>query len=295
MSKLTVHSNGAGQDSKAILVKLIHDPVFRKKYAPNDLIVVTSDTGNEHQETAEEIEIMRQMCMDACIPFFFIDCHSKYFTGDWRGGYINFLRSGNRIGSKAFPKTCTDKLKIQPIYKFLEDYVHETYSTEQHGRKSALKEFAKTHGKIDVLIGIAKGEEKRVADPDTGPKWMQESINRVYPLIDEGLDRAGCHDVIESYGHNIPIPSNCILCPWMSEQELLYLYMVNPGWYYTWVELEKKKLEANRHKGAKNMGVWGVKTLPEKLEEAKKKFAHMTIDDLKEYKFSHGHCVKSKY
>ena len=28
---------------------------------------------------------------------------------------------------------------------------------------------------------------------------------------------------------------------------------------------------------------------------AKKKFGHMTYDELHEYKMSHGHCVKSKY
>lgn len=43
------------------------------------------------------------------------------------------------------------------------------------------------------------------------------------------------------------------------------------------------------------MGVFGKKLLPEILEEAIKEFGHLTDAELKEYKMSHGHCVKSKY
>ena len=294
MATLTVLSFGGGQDSTAILYKFIHDESFRAKYAPCNFIVVMADTKNEHKETNLHVESTRILCDKNFIPFYLID-PEQYASGDWKGGYVSFLEKGNRIGSKCFPKTCTDNLKIQPIYKFLEDYVHSYYATERVGRKMAIKEFVRGSGKIDVLLGIAAGEEKRASTNEESPhKWMRECINKVYPLIDLNMDRQACQDYIAKEGYIIPPPSNCILCPFMSYQELLYLARYNTPWYNKWVELEQNKINANSHV-ENNMGVWGKKLLPEALALAEKKFGHMTYSDLKEYKMSHGHCVKSKY
>lgn len=294
MSKLTVLSFGAGQDSTALLYKLLYDVEFRVKYASGNLIVIMADTRNEHHETnIHRIEIQK-LCDKHMIPFYFIS-PEQYASGDWKNGYVSFLEVGNRIGSKCFPKTCTDNLKIKPIYKFLDDYVHAFYKTERVGRKMAIKEFCRNHGKIDVILGIAKGEEKRASTNEESPnRWMRDCINKVYPLLDLGMDRQACQDYIDSVGHVIPPPSNCILCPFMSYQELLFLSRYNYGWYLKWVELEANKIKANKHI-ENNMGVWGTKLLPEALKIAEEKYGHMSYTELKEYKMSHGHCVKSKY
>ena len=292
---LTVLSFGGGQDSTAILYKLIYDEEFRKKYAPDLLWVVMADTMNEHKETYTHLGWVKETCRAHGIPFVLIN-PMGWTSKSWEKGLINFYEIGNRIGSKCFPKTCTDNLKIKPIYNWLDAAIHKQFMTEKVGRKAAIKEFARESGKVNVLIGIAKGEETRASTNEESPhKWMRESINKIYPLIDEGMDRQACHDYIESVGHDIPIPSNCVLCPFMSEQELLYLYRELRPWYDKWVKLEQNKIDANLHVGDKNMGVWGAKLLPEKLKEAEKKYGHMTVEELREYKMSHGHCVKSKY
>ncbi len=294
MSKLTVLSYGAGQDSTAILYKMIYDREFRNKYVPEDLIVVMAETGNEHPETEDHVEFTRGLCKTNNIPFYHLGYN--YTPDGWKGGLIKFYERTSTVGSKAFPKTCTDKLKIQAIYSFLEQYVHKTYKTVAFGRKRALKEFANKYGKIDVLIGIAAGEEKRIAVDGSSPnKWMNLAIRRIYPLVDLGMDRGACQKYMSMIGMPIPIPSNCILCPFMSKQELLYLSLAYPEWYLKWVDLEQTKIDANKHMGAKNLGVWGKKLLPEILKEAQEKFADMSFEDLKEYKMSHGHCVMSKY
>jgi len=294
MQRLTVLSFGGGQDSTAILYKLVYDKEFKSKYAPNDLVVIMADTRNEHFETNSHVHECRVFCNTHNIPFFFI-LPEEYASGDWKDGYVSFLEKGNRIGSKCFPKTCTDNLKIKPIYKFLEDYVHKTYNTDKVGRKRAIKEFASKYGKIDVILGIAKGEEKRASTNEESPHvWMRSSINKVYPLLDLGMNRQDCQNYIDSVGHIIPPPSNCILCPFMSYQELLYLARYMTPWFNKWVELEANKIKANSHV-ENNMGVWGKKLLPEALKIAESKFGHMTYSDLVEYKMSHGHCVKSKY
>jgi len=293
-TKLTMLSFGGGQDSTAILLMLIHDKAFREKYAPGKLIVVMADTRNEHHDTNIHVDKCWDLCDKHDIPFYMVK-PLEFASGDWKEGYVSFLEKGDRIGSKCFPKTCTDNLKIKPIYKFLERYVHLYYKTKKEGRKESIKEFASKYGKIDVLIGIARGEEKRASTNEESPhKWMRDSINKVYPLLELGMDRQDCQNYISGTGSIIPPPSNCILCPFMSHQELLYLARYKKEWYLKWVQLEANKIKANSHV-ENNMGVWGKKLLPEVLKIAEEKYGHMSYEDLVEYKMSHGHCVKSKY
>lgn len=303
--KLTLLSYGGGQDSTAILYRLIYDPEFRKKYAPDDLVVVMADTCNEHHETYEQVKHAEWLCEQHKIPFIFLQ---EYATGDWKKGLIAFYEAKSTVGSKAFRKTCTMRLKINPIYNWLDEYLHERYGTSVSGKKKAIRQFALEHGKIDVIIGIAKGEEKRAGtNEESKDRWMREAINKVYPLIEIGWGRKECQEYIALTGHDIPLPSNCILCPFMSKQELLYLYRVMPEWYYKWVQLEENKIKKFMHEGDRtktlkgngelgdNLGVWGKKLLPEILKEAQEEHGHMTDEELHEYKMSHGHCVKSKY
>lgn len=290
-------SFGGGQDSTAILLKLIHDRSFRQLYAPEDLIVVMADTANEHDETYHHVQEMQYLCQVHDIPFFLITGEMGFTSPSWSQGLVGFYELKNTIGSKAFPKTCTDKLKITPIYNWLGQYIQKTYGIEKTGRANIIREFAQQYGKVTVLLGIAKGEESRASTNEDSPsKWMRESVNKQYPLIDLGMDRQACQDYIEETGYAIPIPSNCILCPFMSYQELLYLKRNMPAWYDKWVILEQNKITANSHiDPSRNLGVWGAKRLPEALQIAEEKFGHMTNEELREYKMSHGHCVKSKY
>jgi len=45
----------------------------------------------------------------------------------------------------------------------------------------------------------------------------------------------------------------------------------------------------------KNYGVFGVKSLPVKMAEAADKFADWSDDRVREYRYSHGHCVATSY
>ena len=292
---LTVLSNGGGQDSTALILKSIHSSEFRSKYIKGDFLIVMADTGNEHPETTEYRYQIEKLCKDHQIDFIFLDLSYNYTSPSWTGGLVKFYESGNRIGSKAYPKTCTDKLKIVPIYNFLDEYIHAKYETKKVGRKAAIKEFVGSGGKINVILGIAKGEECRASGNEESPhKWQRDCINKVYPLLDMGMNRQACQDYISEY-MEIPMPSNCILCPFMNEIELLYMYRFNRVWYNKWVYLERNKIQANLHMEDKNLGVWGRKLLPEVLGEAQAKHGTMTDLELREYKMSHGHCVKSKY
>lgn len=303
---LTVLSMGAGQDSSCIWAMYKHDVQdFRKRYAPNDFILVTADTGDEHKETLAHIEFLKEDCAKEGVPYFHITNDMGFHRKTWPD-LRTFYRTKNTIGSKGFPKVCTDALKLTPIYGFLEKYLESRYGVTA-GDKRGFYEFSARYGKLRVLIGIAAGEERRLSDPSSNPKkWMRENVEVQYPLISYGLDRKGCQDMLRSLGEPVPMPSNCILCPWASLEELEYMRRNLPTDLAEWIQLERNKLDRFPHLNAvetvdkktgkikvvnKNYGVFGVVPLPEKVREAQERFKDWSDERLLEFKMSHGSCM----
>lgn len=291
---LTVLSFGGGQDSTALLYRYAYDPEFRARYAPDDFVVVMADTNDEHPATLAHVRSVAEWCVERGIEFHWLHADQGWHSTLW-SGLREFYAAKNAIGSKAYPKTCTDNLKVQPIYRWLESWLGERYGVKV-GRKRGFLEYAERYGRLRMLIGIAAGEEKRIASAaESEPVWRRASVERVYPLVELGMDRAACQAYIRSVGHIVPPPSNCMLCPFMSLIELLWLYRHYPDDYHEWVRLEAAKIAANTDKGEKNLGVWGKRLLPEALQLAIQKHGHMTDEQLADYKMSHGHCVASRY
>lgn len=305
---LTVLSFGAGQDSTALLYKYINDPSFRAKYAPNDFLVVQSDTGDEFDETYEHVKYIKQKCLEHGIEFVFLTNDLGYHTGDWQT-LQGFYKAKSAIGSKAYPKICSQRLKIDPIYRFLEDYVGNKYGVKT-GNKKGLRQFAKESGKIRMIIGIAKNEEKRTSDAaDNKARWYRESIEHSYPLIDLGMGRSECQQYIKSVGEAVPLPSNCKMCPFLSTAELEYLRRFEPQALEQWVGHEKRKLDKWSHLEKietvtksgktkienKNFGVWGKVYLPAMIQKVKDEFADWSDERVRDYRMSHGHCVSTSF
>lgn len=298
--ELTVLSFGAGQDSTAILYMLVYDRKFRRQYAPGRLVVLFSDTGDEHPMTYLHLLSVQRFCEEQSIEFYHITPDMGFHSERWRT--LRHQWEINRtVGMKVGFKSCTDNLKIKPLYRFLNRWIAREYGIQWYGdpwkNYFALVVFAEEHGKVDVMIGIAREEEGRVASADAFKSnlWMPRSINRVYPLIDVGMNRHDCQQKIRSYGHIVPPPSNCMLCPFMNKIELLWLARHYPKDFEAWCRFEGRKLEKFEHLGDRNNGVFGKKTLREVLADAERQHGHMTNEQLEEYKMSHGHCVKSKY
>lgn len=304
---LTVLSLGGGQDSTAITLKLIHDNDFRNTYAPEELIIIMSDTGNEHDYTYEHIENIRKLCDENSIPFFFLTSDMGYHSKAWPNLIDPQMRSEDEEFKPTMvqlgTKSCTDKLKLVPIYKFLDEYINTFmgYNFNVHRTrgclKKAIKRFYKEEGSIKVLIGFSKGEESRAAkgmkleqkqSSFDGDIW-EKALNREYPLIDIGMDRYDCQEYITKLMGYCPMPSNCMLCPYQSDQEILWLHRNHKEQFALWIKIEKRKLKRYEGKIEKNHGVYNnKKTLCEKLASAIEKYGHMTNEELSEYKMSHG-------
>ena len=287
---MKVLSFGGGQDSAAILTREL---LTSDKLGID--VVVFSDTGNEHEHTYATVERFSRLCANAGLPFVWITPDMGYH-GTWPSLTAQWEKNGN-IGSKCFSKVCTDKLKIVPIYKWLNAYCAELLGEEvkDRGKKNIVSWVAK-HGPIDMIIGIAKGEEKRLGG-EFPLAWQRQCIHRLYPLVDWGWRRSECQDFLDGFASVVGKvwPSNCMFCHFQSPEELLWLYRRHPVKWQEWVEHEARKIEKWKHKGKDNKGVYGAKLLPIKLVEALDEFGDLSLGELDKHKYSHGCAVANAY
>ncbi len=293
--ELTCLSYGIGQDSTAILYRLAYDPAFRKMYAPRRLLILASDTGDEHDHTYQYLDHVRDFCAEHQLEFYFITPEMGFHNRTWQTLQAHYDLTST-CGSKAFRKSCTDTLKLTPFYAFLEKWIEREYKIPA-SRKKGLIRFARRFGHpIRVIVGIAKGEESRVADPSKETKrWRRLAIQMSYPLIAEGMGRQECQEYIRRVDQPVPYPSACRRCPYTNEIELVWLHRHDPETLADWIRQEQNKLDKFAHLGEKNYGVWGRRTLPEVLRDALAKYGGWSDEAINDHKFSHGHCVASKY
>ncbi|MEQ8882647.1 MAG: phosphoadenosine phosphosulfate reductase family protein [Cytophagales bacterium] len=302
-TELTVLSYGAGQDSTAILIKLIHDQEFRNNYLKGKLLVLFSDTLNEHPHTYQYLNYIQKICKTNHIEFTWLKPEMGYHPDSWSGGLEGHYQKYNVIISKAMRrKSCSSALKIQPIYNYLSEYVNKEflYGLSQPKQKIALKDYAIRYGKIRVLIGISSEEASRRIKEGSFSKWMDIAIEKRYPLVDIKYGRSDCQKYIRRSDYQVPYPSNCIMCPFASRKDILWLHRNHPEQLRQWFRHEQNKLSKFRDqqalRGQNNHTVFGHDlTLDDILQEAINEFGHLTNSELSHDKFSHGHCVQTSY
>lgn len=310
---LLVLSHGGGQDSATNAALLQRE--LKHLVEGKHLIYVMSDTGDEHPETYEYVARQREICRERGIEFHFITNDMGYHVPSWMGlsqAHERSIENGKAMIAMLNEKTCTINLKLDVIYKFLDSYINDRYGygfkKEESGGcgKEAIKAYEAEYGKLEVIIGFAAGEDKRVnrakkmEEKDhavtytkTGRKtnsWKRV-IKRLYPLFDLGMDRKGCQEYLAKNGEEIPMPSSCMRCPYMPPQELLWLARRYPEKFAEWCRWEKAKM-GRWASEEKNVGVFASKlTLSEMLAKAEAQYGHMTDEELNEYKFTHGKCT----
>ncbi len=294
---MTIFSFGAGQESIYLLYRIIFDKAFREKHIIGRLIVIGSDTGCEHPHTYAAVELAKKVCKENNIEFYWVTPDMGYHPNTWQSLQSQYKKNCT-IGSAAYQQTCTDNLKVKVVNNFGEAWLKKTYNIHTD-RKVAYREFVETHNggnKIRLILGYAKGEEKRIKKGDSNdPTWKRHTMERYYPLMLDGIDRQQCIDYNEKQLTQRIYPSNCMMCFYQSDQEILWLYRNQPEVFEEWERLEAAKLKKYEGIADKNFGVYGKLTLREKLYKAINLYGDWTAEQLDEYKYSHGHCIKSKY
>lgn len=287
---LTALSHGLGQDSAMLLAAALDDPAFRRRYVPGRLVVLAADTGNEHNETVRYKQEVSELCKSRGVDFIHITPDMGYHSPVWQNLHTQWKRN-KTIQGRLFPKSCSVNLKIGPFYKALNDYIAREYGYQQqvgNNRRAALYAYAQDYGPVQVMIGFSRGEERRVKPAPAG--FMQKTVERIYPLIDLGLDRQGCHEGIRALGHTLPMPSNCQHCPFHRPADLVRLFREDEASFEQWADFEHVKLTAEKWQHTRNHTVFGNdKTLWENLADGLREYGHLSREELTALRMTRGH------
>jgi len=122
------------------------------------------------------------------------------------------------------------------------------------------QECAKDEWPVEVLIGISLDEIER-AGRGKDNKWEK----RTYPLLDLGLNRVACAEVIRNAGLPVPPKSSCFFCPFHSMLTWSELKRDEPELFQKAVALENK---LNERRAKRDMPPVFLTRKAKPLEEA---------------------------
>lgn len=307
---VVVLSHGMGQDSAAALAAFTNpdEPEIRRRFVGDaTLLVIHSDTGAEHPETIAYRSWVRDYCAAHGAVYFQVDRDLGFHTGHAVNGLHGMWDATNTISSVAFPSTCSDRLKITPIWHAINRILADSFDVPD-ARKNGIYEYMARFGKrLRSYLNFAKGEEGRldpvtrarfdlklfdelVEAPPRGELWFDRNVSENYPLLELGIDRAAAQRYLRERGQPVPRPSLCTTCHWKSKQEVLHLQRTLPEYLAYWLMAEERKIAANPGK-ERNYGVKGAITLKQFLAEAEAEYGHLSTEELYEYVMTHGHCM----
>ena len=115
-------------------------------------------------------------------------------------------------------RSCTADFKIRPVARELK-------------RRGATK-----HNPALVALGISVDEIQR-AKPGVDPR--EPSQERTYPLLDLGIHRKDCPNIIQSVGLPVPSRSSCYFCTFHSPETWRVMRRNEPELFDKSVELEQ--------------------------------------------------------
>ena len=195
-------SMGAGVETSA---KLYSDPDrYRNGF------IVFADPGDEKKETYWYIEkYLKPFCRENNLRWITV--------GHLHGKTLMDLCIERRTLPIKSRRWCTADMKIKPIRRFLK-YVGAT---------------KKTPAIID--IGISKGEAWRAKLSN----YEVQFIKKEWPLVAEGISRAGCVEIIKKHGYPVPVKSGCDFCPFQSKKDLVKLKEKQPDRFIQIMNMEK--------------------------------------------------------
>lgn len=220
---LTVISYGGGVQSTAMLVLASQGKLG---YDVDAALFSNVGDDSEHPATLEYVRNVAQA--KSTIPLIELTPQSK-------GEPLTLMQLLEREKTPSIPirlaggapaqRSCTRRFKVQVIAKWL----------REHG--------ATKDNPANVCIGISTDEIHRV-----NPKRANKLEKPLYPLIDLGLNRSACQQIIADAGWPVPPKSSCYFCPFHRPQEWSEMRRDEPELFEKAARLEdmiNQKREAN--------------------------------------------------
>jgi hypothetical protein len=192
---LTYLSLGAGVQSSAMLVC----SALGRHGVPKADVAIFADTGDEPGWVYEYLEALEAW---SPIPI------KRTTKGKLSERVVDRQRQGKRFVSVPIytasknggregmlRRQCTREFKLEPIYKAVR-------------AELGLVPRQRFAGRVRCMIGISIDESIRMKPSRV--KW----ITNVFPLVDAGLSRRACLDIVAEAGLPKPKRSACVYCPY---------------------------------------------------------------------------------
>jgi len=198
---MNIASYGGGTNSTAMLIECVNRGIAV------DLILF-ADTGGEKPHTYQYVKTFSRWLVENKYPAITIvqtqDKHGTYMTLEQK------CLTSHSLPSVAYGmKSCSDKHKIRPVDKYLNNHL------------PAVNEWGA--GRIITkLIGFDADEPQRAI-----PR-KNEKYENWYPLIEWWMGRDECIETIENEGLCLPGKSACFFCPSSRPSEIRQLKQVYP-------------------------------------------------------------------
>lgn len=164
-----------------------------------DFEAVAVNHGTDWPETYEYLEMMQ--AKDYPVTVLIPDVGGCNTLWDYCVKYRFFPRRNNRW--------CTVKFKIKPLLGYCQTPCIE-------------------------IIAFDAGEEHRARR-----YRIKDDITPQFLLIDEGINRQGCVDIIKRHGLPVPMKSGCWICPFQQRSQWILLKQRHPDLFQRAVDLER--------------------------------------------------------
>lgn len=186
---------------------------------------IFSDTGSEHKELYERLDIVEQYCKKLHGEDFEvirIRANVKTKLKRFVDSLTDYIKDYEYMPSK-MARFCTRVFKIEPIDKFLSNKPN-----------------------VELLIGLNYDEQDR-----TGNLEKLENCSYRYPLIENELDREDCITILNVHGLNPQFPiymsrGGCKFCFFKSENEYRAMYYFDRETFNEIMELEEEIQGTNK-------------------------------------------------
>lgn len=227
---IRVLSLGGGLDSFAMLVRALQ---LGEK--PDVVVFVDVGAPGDPGEWAGTYRHIREVVMPLCeregIAFVWID-GERYPVREARSLFA-WLEARQSIPVAGPTRICTRIAKVERFERWMdENYAGQT---------------------VEVWIGFEAGEEARASNDPNAGKPRKPSPDRAvrvnrFPLIEWGLCRCRCVELVREAGYPVPRKSACMFCPYGTRGDWQRFAVGEPELFARVVKLEADKPLTKRGK-----------------------------------------------
>lgn len=217
---LRVISYGGGVQSTALIVLALQEKIPKVDAA----LFANVGDDSEHPGTLEFVRnVMIPWATEKGFPIHELhrtmrDGTTRTLWGEIHAEGSRSIKIPVRMNGTGAPgnRSCTSDYKIRVVNKWL----------REHG--------ATKQNPAEVCIGISTDEYQRASNRRPEPTQIA-----LYPLLDLGLDRTACQNIIRNAGLPVPPKSSCFFCPFHRLQTWREMRRDEPELFWKSVELER--------------------------------------------------------